>query len=86
MISTRAEVITRRTYNRPLNEEGTLFETWEQTVDRVINHQQWLWERALTHKELPNMPLGDVTEDLNNITVVGQDKDFIHVCFLLRIL
>ena len=44
--STRANVITRRTYNRPLNEEGTIFETWEQTVDRVIGHQQWLWERA----------------------------------------
>ena len=44
--STRARVVTRRTYNRPLNEEGTEFETWEQTVDRVIDHQQWLWERA----------------------------------------
>lgn len=44
--STRASVVTRRTYNRPINEAGTLFETWEQTVDRVIGHQQWLWERA----------------------------------------
>lgn len=44
--STRAEVITRRTYQRPLNDKGTVFETWEQTVDRVIGHQQWLWERA----------------------------------------
>ena len=25
--STRANVITRRTYNRPLNDEGTVFET-----------------------------------------------------------
>jgi ribonucleoside-triphosphate reductase len=46
-VSARAEIITRRTYNRPLNDEGTLFETWEQTVDRVISHQQWLWERSL---------------------------------------
>lgn len=23
-----------------------MFETWEQTVDRVIQHQEWLWERA----------------------------------------
>lgn len=46
MFSTRAEVIARRTYNRPLNDEGTVFETWEQTVDRVIGHQRWLWERA----------------------------------------
>jgi len=44
--STRAQVITRRTYNRPLNEEGTEFESWEDTVERVINHQHWLWVRA----------------------------------------
>jgi adenosylcobalamin-dependent ribonucleoside-triphosphate reductase len=44
--STRAQVITRRTYNRPLNDEGTVFETWEETVDRVIRHQSWLWIRA----------------------------------------
>lgn len=45
--STRAAVITRRTYNRPLDDAGVSFETWEQTVDRVIGHQRWLWERAL---------------------------------------
>ena len=45
-VDTRAKVITRRTYNRPLNTEGTEFETWEQTIDRVIHHQSWLWERA----------------------------------------
>lgn len=44
--SLRAEVVTRRTYNRPLNEEGTVFESWEETADRVIDHQQWLWRRA----------------------------------------
>lgn len=43
---TRAQVITRRTYNRPLDKEGTKFETWEDTINRVIHHQQWLWERA----------------------------------------
>jgi ribonucleoside-triphosphate reductase len=42
--SLRAQVITRRTYNRSLPEGG--FETWEQTVDRVIGHQEWLWNRA----------------------------------------
>ena len=46
-VSTRAQVITRRTYNRPLSDDGKLFETWPQTVDRVIGHQQWLWERVL---------------------------------------
>ena len=44
--STRAQVITRRTYNRPLDEAGSVFETWEQTVARVIEHQKWLWARA----------------------------------------
>lgn len=44
--SLRAQLISRRTYNRPLDDSGTLFETWEQTVDRVIGHQEWLWERA----------------------------------------
>ena len=44
--STRAQVITRRTYNRPVNDNGTQFETWEQTVGRVMDHQRWLWERA----------------------------------------
>jgi len=44
--SVRAQVVTRRTYNRPLDDQGSIFETWEQTVDRVISHQRWLWERA----------------------------------------
>lgn len=44
--SVRADILTRRTYNRPLNDEGTVFETFEQTIDRVIDHQKWLWERA----------------------------------------
>lgn len=46
-VSTRAQVITRRTYNRPLTDDGKVFETWEQTVARVIDHQQWLWQRAV---------------------------------------
>ena len=44
--SLRSQLIARRTYNRPLDEEGKVFETWEQTVDRVIDHQRWLWNRA----------------------------------------
>lgn len=44
--SLRSQLITRRTYNRPLDESGTVFETWEQTVDRVIGHQAWLWGRS----------------------------------------
>ena len=46
MVSTRAEIVTRRTYNRPKDKEGKVFETWNETIDRVINHQRWLWERA----------------------------------------
>lgn len=45
--SIRAQVITRRTYNRPIDDSGKVFETWKETVDRVIDHQAWLWERAL---------------------------------------
>lgn len=44
--STRAQIIERRTYLRPLDEHGTVFETAEQSWQRVINHQRWLWERA----------------------------------------
>ena len=43
----RGEVVYRRTYSRPLNEEGTVFETWEQTIERVIGHQRWLLEYNL---------------------------------------
>lgn len=44
--STRAQVITRRTYNRPTDDSGLNFETWQETVSRVIDHQEWLWLRA----------------------------------------
>jgi len=46
-VSTRAQVITRRTYNRPTSDDGKQFETWQETVARVIDHQGWLWERAV---------------------------------------
>ena len=46
--SLRAQLITRRTYNRPTDDSGKNFETWEQTIGRVISHQAWLWERAQT--------------------------------------
>lgn len=42
----RAEIVARRTYNRPLDAKGVVYETWEQTIDRVERHQRWLWERA----------------------------------------
>jgi len=60
--SLRAQVVTRRTYNRPLNDEGTVFETWEQTVDRVVNHQAWLWERAANVDALPAKSYEELNE------------------------
>jgi ribonucleoside-triphosphate reductase len=66
--SARAELITRRTYNRPIDDAATQFETWPETVDRVINHQKWLWERAkgadLTNAEL------DELEELRQIMLM----------------
>lgn len=47
--SVRAQVIERRTYLRPLDKNGTIFETPEQAWRRVIDHQKWLWERAQGH-------------------------------------
>lgn len=54
MQSVRSQVVTRRTYNRPLNEEGTQFEGWEDTIQRVSDHQKWLWERSLGRKLNPS--------------------------------
>lgn len=45
-MKTRADVITRRTYARPLDEDENRFETWEQICERVRLHQKWLWNRA----------------------------------------
>ncbi len=42
----RSDVVVRRTYARPTNKEETEFETWEEISERVLGHQQWLWERA----------------------------------------
>ena len=42
----RADIVARRTYCRPLDQEETQFETWKEVVQRVLSHQQWLWETA----------------------------------------
>ena len=60
--STRANVVTRRTYNRP-KDDGT-FETWDETVARVISHQEWLWERA------KGKPLNSI--ELSELEALGQ--------------
>lgn len=64
MVSPRADIITRRTYARPLVDGGDEFENWDDTCQRVIAHQAWLWERALTHKKYPEYPLHDLSEDM----------------------
>ena len=46
MTSTRAEIITLRTYCRPTNEDATEFETWDDVCQRVTEHQHWLWKGA----------------------------------------
>lgn len=60
MVSTRAQIITRRTYNRPKNEAGTEFETWSETVNRVIEHQEWLWTRAVGGRELTHLEYAEL--------------------------
>jgi hypothetical protein len=46
-LSARSEAITRRTYNRPLDDEGSKFETWKQTIQRShFDHHVKLWEGA----------------------------------------
>ena len=45
--SARAEAVTRRTYNRPLDEDGNVLETWEATAERSTRkHHRRLWEEA----------------------------------------
>jgi ribonucleoside-triphosphate reductase len=44
-----------------LNPEGTVFETWEDMVGRVIGHQMWLWDRAAA-------PMGGIgTDELHEL-------------------
>jgi adenosylcobalamin-dependent ribonucleoside-triphosphate reductase len=59
--SPRASIITRRTYNRPLDEKAGIFETWEQTIGRVIDHQRWLWVRT------GRLPAEDELEELRDL-------------------
>lgn len=60
MVSTRAQIVTRRTYNRPLDDSGKVFETWNQTVARVIDHQEWLWGRAVGGRELTDVEYAEL--------------------------
>jgi ribonucleoside-triphosphate reductase len=74
MVSTRAEIVTRRTYNRP-KADGS-FETWEDTVNRVIDHQRWLWERAKTkrwHNEIQKLTK-EQEEELEELRVLFKSR------------
>jgi ribonucleoside-triphosphate reductase len=46
----RAQAIALRSYHRPVQDAGLLLESWDEVVERVIQHQRWLWERALGRK------------------------------------
>lgn len=43
-MSLRADLVARRSYNRPLS--ATTYETWDQTIERVVRHQRELWVKA----------------------------------------
>lgn len=46
-LSARSEATTRRTYNRPLDDEGLKFETWSDTIMRAhVSHHTRLWDEA----------------------------------------
>jgi len=84
VVSTRADIITRRTYSRPIVDGGDEFETWDDTCQRVIAHQCWLWERALTHKEYPEIPLHDLSEDMKEWIRLNEDQaDELHELYNL---
>ena len=45
--SFRSHLVTQRTYKRPHDVKGEVRENWTELQARVIDHQRWLWERAL---------------------------------------
>lgn len=57
--SVRASLITKRTYNRPKADDT--FESWDETVDRVVGHQRWLWEQA-KHAKLNKAQVAELEE------------------------
>jgi ribonucleoside-triphosphate reductase len=65
-MTTRAEVITKRTYCRP--KKNGKFEEWEEVVNRAIQHQAWLWDRALGKPEAPHYhAYNDELNELRNL-------------------
>lgn len=61
--SLRSQFVTARTYCRPKNEDGTIFEDSLEMVDRTIDHQRNLWEAAKGQmKGLSRVPLNEEEE------------------------
>jgi hypothetical protein len=55
-LSARSEATTRRTYNRPLDDAGSKFETWADTMQRShYDHHKRLWEDAGGHPDLSEL-------------------------------
>lgn len=65
--STRSKIIFRRTYNRP-KPDGT-YETFQETINRCIEHQRFLWERQI-NKKLDSTQEYEL-EQLKNILMNG---------------
>jgi len=77
-------IITRRTYSRPIVHGGDEFETSDDTCQRVIGHQSWLWERAMTHRDCPEIPLHDLTEDMPEWVQLNEEQhDELHELYNL---
>lgn len=70
--SLRSKLITRRTYNRP-NDDGS-FETFEDTVNRVIGHQRWLWNRALNDDDASPRTYSRMDSELNELKQLMLDR------------
>lgn len=58
--SARSQLVARRTYQRP-KPDGS-FESWNEVVDRVLGHQQWLWERAKGEQPLTDVEHAELRE------------------------
>lgn len=64
-LSARSEATTRRTYNRPMDPQGSKFETWGQTIKRSqYDHHINLWEKA-QGRALQSHQQSELMETLN---------------------
>lgn len=73
-LSARAEAVTRRTYNRPLDDEGKKFETWVQTIRRAqVEHHRILWNEALKRDTNTESSV-EMTSELSDLYFLGIDR------------